>query len=190
MQGACAVPCFCSPLFRSGNWDFWSFCIFLSIICPNCTCTQLFLVPCSFFVFCPGASIAAKGPRFQVPACLTLISPACPLLSLLYRHSFPGASEPLAAPQTHQALPCLGAFVHTVLATWRPLPPWLSGEHLLSIGPFTNLRHHSLLEAFLNGIDTSPTIVPPESPVLTLFSVLSPDCEFLEDRDSLLWSNA
>ena len=31
---------------------FWSFCILLSIICPNCTCMQLFLVPYSFFVFC------------------------------------------------------------------------------------------------------------------------------------------
>ena len=29
----------------------WSFCI-LSIICPNCTCMQLFFSPYSFFVFC------------------------------------------------------------------------------------------------------------------------------------------
>ena len=28
------------------------FLVFLSIICPNCACTQLFLVPYSFFVFC------------------------------------------------------------------------------------------------------------------------------------------
>ena len=30
---------------------FWSFCILLSISCPNCPCRQLFLVPCYFFVF-------------------------------------------------------------------------------------------------------------------------------------------
>ena len=31
---------------------FWSFRILLSVICPSCTCTQLFLAPYSFFVFC------------------------------------------------------------------------------------------------------------------------------------------
>ena len=51
----------------------WPFCILSSIICPNCTGTQLFLVLSSFFVsiargdVCPGASPAAKGPRSQVP---------------------------------------------------------------------------------------------------------------------------
>ena len=55
----------------------WSFCILLSRICPDCACTQLFLVPYSFFVsvapgdICPGASTAAKGPRSQAPGCLT-----------------------------------------------------------------------------------------------------------------------
>ena len=46
-----------------------------SRICPNCTCTPLFLVPYSFFVFCSlrsgvsrckFCSTAAKGPRSQV----------------------------------------------------------------------------------------------------------------------------
>ena len=70
--------CFCFWLLRSGSWAFWTFCILLSIICPNWTCTQLFLVPYSFFVLCcwrrlcPVASTAAKGPRSQVPACLRL----------------------------------------------------------------------------------------------------------------------
>ena len=67
------TPYFCSGLFRSGSWVFWSLCIFLSIICPNCTCIQLFLVPYSFFVFrylkCLSRykhwSILAKGPRYQ-----------------------------------------------------------------------------------------------------------------------------
>ena len=52
------------------------FCIFLPIIFPNCTRTQLFLVPYSFFVFCclrclprcQHCSHCSKG--FQVPACL------------------------------------------------------------------------------------------------------------------------
>ena len=50
---------------------FWPFCILLFVICPNCTCPQLFLVPYSFSVsvaggdVCPGASPAAKGPRSQ-----------------------------------------------------------------------------------------------------------------------------
>ena len=55
---------------------FWSFCILLSIICPNCARLQLFLVPYSFFAFCclrsPDASTAAKGPRSQVPTCLKM----------------------------------------------------------------------------------------------------------------------
>ena len=49
---------------------------FLPIICPNCACMQLFLVPYSFFVFCSsrdvcsGASAAATAAGSQVPACL------------------------------------------------------------------------------------------------------------------------
>ena len=31
---------------------FWPFCTLLLIICPNCTCMQLFLVSYSLFVFC------------------------------------------------------------------------------------------------------------------------------------------
>ena len=80
VQGAYIVCCFCSQhpifcswLFRSGSWFFLSFCIFLSIICPNSTCMQLFLVPYNsifFFFFAqggvyPGASIAVRGPRSQ-----------------------------------------------------------------------------------------------------------------------------
>ena len=54
--GACAlpcfVPCFCFRLFRSDNWNLLVFfCILLSRICPSYACTQLFLAPCSFFVF-------------------------------------------------------------------------------------------------------------------------------------------
>ena len=52
VQGACAVPCFCSRLFRSGSW---AFLVFLYLVVHNlpqmCACTQLFLVPYSFFVF-------------------------------------------------------------------------------------------------------------------------------------------
>ena len=45
----------------------------LSIICPNYTCMQLFLAAYGFVAWgdvCPGANIAAEGPRRQVPACL------------------------------------------------------------------------------------------------------------------------
>ena len=64
-------------LFRNGSWVFLfvCLCIFWSRICPNWGCTQLFLVPHSFFVFCYSrrhvskckfCSIAAKGPRSQL----------------------------------------------------------------------------------------------------------------------------
>ena len=59
VQGACAVPCFCSRhrVFAPGSSKvavgiFGLFVTFGSRICPNCACTQLFLVPYSFFVFC------------------------------------------------------------------------------------------------------------------------------------------
>ena len=85
VQKAGTVPCFCSWLFPSGSWVFGLFCI-LFIIYPNCKCTQLLLVLCNFLLLllfvclflhfvargdiCPGASLAAKGPGSQVPACL------------------------------------------------------------------------------------------------------------------------
>ena len=59
---------------RKWQLSFFVFCIFLSIICPKYTCTQLFLVPYSFFVFCCSrrclsrckhCSTVAKSPRFQ-----------------------------------------------------------------------------------------------------------------------------
>ena len=61
---------FCFPLLRSGSWIF-GFSISLSIICLNCTCTELFLVPCNFFVFCCSrrhlsrCKHEAKGARSQ-----------------------------------------------------------------------------------------------------------------------------
>ena len=60
VQGACTVPCFCSPppAFAHSSSEvafghFWSFYIF----CPEFASTipaimQLFLIPYSFFVFC------------------------------------------------------------------------------------------------------------------------------------------
>ena len=80
VQRSPAVSSFCSWHLRSDSWSLlylvviiWSFCILLVIICPSCACTQLFLVPYSFFVFCaggsicPGVSTEAKDLRFQVP---------------------------------------------------------------------------------------------------------------------------
>lgn len=56
----------CSQLFRSGSWDFWSFCI-LSVICPNWMCRQLFLIPYSFFVFCYSRRFQVQAPQQRVP---------------------------------------------------------------------------------------------------------------------------
>ena len=59
VQEACTVLCFFSqPLvFAPSSSEvavrlFGSFCILLSTVCPNCECSQLFLVSYSFFVFC------------------------------------------------------------------------------------------------------------------------------------------
>ena len=58
VRGSCIVPgCHSStvlllPAPQKWQLGFWSFGILLSIRCPNCTCTQLFLVPYYFFVFC------------------------------------------------------------------------------------------------------------------------------------------
>ena len=83
-----AVPCFCSQHLRSGSWVL----VFLYLIVhnlPNCTCTQLFLVPyISFFVFCcwrrclSRCKPCSKGA--QVPACLSFI--ACLLFSPMLSH--------------------------------------------------------------------------------------------------------
>ena len=74
------TPYFFSQIFRNGNWVFLLLfvCLFvlylLSIICSNCTCTRLFLVPCSFSVFCcwrrglSRSKHCSKGS--QVPTCL------------------------------------------------------------------------------------------------------------------------
>ena len=57
-RGECTIPdfapntLFSSLLFRSGSWILWSFCVVLSIICPNCPYVYLFVVPYHFFVFC------------------------------------------------------------------------------------------------------------------------------------------
>ena len=73
-RGHVQCPAFCCWLFRSGSWAFFGLLYLLSRICPNCTCTQLFLVPYSFFVSCCSRSRlsrckhgrpAAEGPRSQ-----------------------------------------------------------------------------------------------------------------------------
>ena len=74
VQGVCIVPCYCYKLLRGGIWVFGLFCILLSIICPNCACTQLFLVPSSFFVFCCWRRCLSKCKHCskwpQVQSCL------------------------------------------------------------------------------------------------------------------------
>ena len=58
VQGACAIPCFCSGLFKSGSWVLGS----LFVTCPE-------FAPYSFFVFCccncKHCSTLAKGLPFQ-----------------------------------------------------------------------------------------------------------------------------
>ena len=76
------------PALQKWQLDFWSFCIFLSIICPNCACTQLFLVPYGFFVFCFSRRRLSRCKHCsrgsQVPAGLSLanwvISPMQPCI--------------------------------------------------------------------------------------------------------------
>ena len=83
VQMSCTVHCFFfqHPVFAPSSSEvtvegfFHSFCILLSRICPNCACTQLFLVLYSSFVFvgqgdvCPGTSCSkgfqAPGPRLS-----------------------------------------------------------------------------------------------------------------------------
>ena len=64
---------FCSRLFRNGSWlgFFFFLYIFWSRICPNCTCTQLFLVPDNFFVSCRsrrGVSRCSTGSHVPAPS--------------------------------------------------------------------------------------------------------------------------
>ena len=74
MQGPCVLPTFAPdtlflfPALQKWPLRFlWSFFILLSRICPNCACTQLFLVLLVSLYFvargdvCPGSSPAAKG---------------------------------------------------------------------------------------------------------------------------------
>ena len=83
--GTCAVPCFCSDMLfllqafqKVAVAVFDLFVSFGSRICLKCACTQLLLVPYSFFVFCyprevhPGISISAKHSRSQACLCSTL----------------------------------------------------------------------------------------------------------------------
>ena len=87
------------------NWwlGFQSLCILLSRICPNCTFTQLFLVPYRFFVFCcwrrhlSRCKPCSRGS--QVPACLTGTTKPAPTSRSLCSSAQPlgnsaGASSP------------------------------------------------------------------------------------------------
>ena len=80
VQGACSVPCFCSGLFKSGDWVFRSVCIFCPEFAPA-VCMQSGLVPCGFFVLCCSrrgllrCKYCNKGS--QIPACLTKMMEEC-----------------------------------------------------------------------------------------------------------------
>lgn len=79
------------PPLQKWQLGFDLFCIFLSIIYPNCTGTQLFLVPHSFLYCVAGGDIrlsvgtAAKGPRPPAVSAHLLfsMSVSSPSLSLI-----------------------------------------------------------------------------------------------------------
>ena len=89
---------------------FVRFCILLSILRPNCTCMQLFLVPYSFFVFCclrrhlSRCRRCSKGS--QVPACLNRT------LGLF----------PTSQPATHRLRWNLGGGQHDCVPNRQPKP--------------------------------------------------------------------
>ena len=51
------TSCFCSRLFRSGSWNFWSLCYLWSKICLNWACMQLFLFSTLFYIHAPLPSV-------------------------------------------------------------------------------------------------------------------------------------
>ena len=62
-----AKTCFYFRLFKSTSWVFWvTFVSFGFRICPNCSCTQLSLIPHSFFIFyCSRRSMSRCKPALQ-----------------------------------------------------------------------------------------------------------------------------
>ena len=97
------------PAPQKWQLGFWSLCIWLFMIRPNCACTQLFLVPYSFFVFCCWRRRLSRCKHYskgsQVPACLTQIYEL--EISLLKVQS--GKAVPLEQPNRVQVLPsCRG----------------------------------------------------------------------------------
>ena len=108
------------PAFAPGTSEvaagFWPFCILFFIICPNCTCMQLVLVPYSFFVFCsrgdvcPGASTPVKGPRSQ-PASVVIDSASQRQLKL--NSAAWAIQKKLSLPyRAPQSLGCLGTMTN------------------------------------------------------------------------------
>ena len=90
VQGVCAggmsntllllqTPCFCSGIFKSGSWVFWSLCIFCSEFAPTSMHAVIFspieflciLLPEKRCVQVQALQHCSKGAR--VPACLIFI---------------------------------------------------------------------------------------------------------------------
>lgn len=82
VRGACLRPSPCSlfPVLAPSSGEVavgfsgGSFCILVSVTCPNCAWRQLFLAPYHFFVFCCSRSHLSRcelcSEGSQVPACL------------------------------------------------------------------------------------------------------------------------
>ena len=134
MQRTCTAPCFCSPLFKSSSWVFWS----LRIFCPEfapaayaCSYFQSHSVS-SYFValeeVCPGASIAALQHRAPGPRRLT--SPTSTVRSVVEQ----GTQESPGSPRGQDAPGGVGGVLVLKMAVsagraFLPSPSRLS--HLL-----------------------------------------------------------
>ena len=67
VHGVCSVRCFCSQLFRVAV-GFLVFVCLVSIICPKCTRTQLFLVPYSLLLEETFVQVQVLGQRAPGPS--------------------------------------------------------------------------------------------------------------------------
>ena len=127
-RGHSHYPAFAPSSSKVAAKFFFVFCILLSIICPNCACTQLFSVPYSFFAFCcprrclsrcKHCSAAAEGSRSRPvsAASLTFLDSTLDLV-------------------ISPALVLLKGVWHTGIKIWVPYLFIVSGVSL-PLGPFS-----------------------------------------------------
>ena len=191
VQVACRVPCFfpCSGLFKSGNWVFLAFLYLVHNLFQLCMHAVIFCP-----LYCPcilsRCNHCSKGSQVLGPSLSQTYHASLPLtFSSLPAPTFWGLWTICISPNIPSfALPwCLCTHYSCLPAALSFMTAWWTPAHHWTLHP---PQCHALLEDFRNGIDTSPINIPSELLGLTLFSFLFPDCEFLEDRGSLLWASA